>query len=58
VGPAVVAAHPAGARLRDRPARVPRHLRGLRGDGRARGRAARGRARGDRPRRGAGRRGR
>ena len=40
VGPAVVAAHPAGARLRDRPARVPRHLRGLEGDGRARGRAA------------------
>src|SRR5881398_534687 len=31
VGPAVVAAHPAGARLRDRPARVPRHLRGLQG---------------------------
>ena len=45
VGPAVVAAHPAGARLRDRPARVPRHLRGLEGDGRARRRAARGRAR-------------
>ena len=36
VGPAVVAAHPAGARLRDRPARVPRHLRGLEGHGRAR----------------------
>ena len=33
VGPAVVAAHPAGARLRDRPARVPRHLRGLERDG-------------------------
>ena len=33
VGPAVVAAHPAGARLRDRPARVPRHLRRLDGDG-------------------------
>ena len=45
VGPAVVAAHPAGARLRDRPARVPRHLRGLEGHGRARRRAARGRAR-------------
>ena len=29
VGPAVVAAHPAGARVRDRPARVRRHLRGL-----------------------------
>ena len=58
VGPAVVAADPAGAGLRDRPARVPRHLRGLRGDGRAGGRAARGRARGDRAGRGAGRRGR
>ena len=34
VGSAVVAAHPAGARLRDRRARVPRHLRGLQGDGR------------------------
>ena len=33
VGPAVVAAHPAGARLRDRHPRVPRHLRGLEGDG-------------------------
>ena len=42
VGPAVVAAHPAGARLRDRPARVPRHLRGLEGDGRPRRGAARG----------------
>ena len=29
VGPAVVAAHPAGAGLRDRPARVRRHLRRL-----------------------------
>ena len=29
VGPAVVAAHPAGARLRERPARVRRPLRGL-----------------------------
>ena len=41
VGPAVVAADPAGARLRDRPARVPRPLRGLEGHGRAGGRAAR-----------------
>ena len=32
VGPAVVAAHPAGARVRDRPARVRRHLRRLEGD--------------------------
>ena len=47
VGPAVVAADPADPRLRDRPARLPRHLRGLEGDGRARGRAGRGRARGD-----------
>ena len=47
VGPAVVAAHPAGAGLRDRHPRVPRHLRGLEGDGRARRGAARGRARGD-----------
>ena len=45
VGPAVVAAHPAGARLRDRPARVPRHLRGLQGHGRPRrGAASRARA--------------
>ena len=29
VGPAVVAAHPAGARVRDRHPRVPGHLRGL-----------------------------
>ena len=36
VGPAVVAAHPAGDGLRDRPARVPRHLRGLGRDGGAR----------------------
>ena len=34
VGPAVVAADPADPRLRDRPARVPRHLRGFEGDGR------------------------
>src|SRR5436190_212455 len=39
---AMVAAHPAGARLRDRHPRVPRHLRGLDGDGGARRRAARG----------------
>ena len=58
VGPAVVAAHPAGAGLRDRPARVPRPLRGLQGDGRARGRAAGGRARRDGDRRRARRRGR
>ena len=56
VGPAVVAAHPAGARLRERPARVRRPLRGLgrrRGQGR---RARRGRPRRDRPRAGDGRR--
>ena len=58
VGPAVVAAHPAGARLRDRHPRVPRHLRGLEGDGRARGGAARGRARRDGRRGRARRRGR
>ena len=58
VGPAVVAAHAAGARVRDRPARVPRHLRGLGRDGRARRRAARGRARRDGDRRRARRRGR
>ena len=34
VGPAVVAADPADPRLRDGPARVPRHLRGFEGDGR------------------------
>ena len=44
VGPAVEPADPAGARVRDRPARVPRHLRGLEGDGRPRRRAGRGRA--------------
>ena len=43
LGPAVEPADPAGARLRDRPARVPRHLRGLEGDGRAGRRAGRGR---------------
>ena len=47
VGPAVVAADPADPRLRDRPARVPGHLRGLEGDGRAGGRAGGRRARGD-----------
>ena len=36
VGPAVVAAHAADPRLRDRPARVRRHLRRLDGDRRAR----------------------
>ncbi len=35
VGPAVVAADPADPGPRDRPARLPRHLRGLGGDGRA-----------------------
>ena len=48
VGPAVVAAHPAGAGLRERPARVRRPLRGLdrrRGQGR---RARRGSSRRDR----------
>ena len=35
VGPAVVAADPADPGLRDRPARLPRHLRGLARDGRA-----------------------
>ena len=44
VGPAVVAAHPAGAGLRDRPARVRRHLRrlaGRRGQDRRAGRRGR-----------------
>ncbi len=45
VGPAVEPAHPADPRQRDRPARLPGHLRGLDGDGRARRRAGRGRAR-------------
>ena len=57
VGPAVVAADPADPRLRDRPARLPRHLRGLEGDGRARGRAGGRGARGDGRGGGAGRRG-
>ena len=39
VGPAVVAADPADPGLRDRSPGVPGHLRGLEGDGRARGRA-------------------
>ena len=42
VGPAVVAAHPAGPGLRDRPARVRRHLRRLPRDGGAHRRAGRG----------------
>ena len=48
VGPAVVAADPAGAGVRDRPARVRRPLRGLargRGEDRRAGRGRRGRAR-------------
>ena len=58
VGPAVVAAHPAGPRLRDRPARVPRPLRGLEGHGGPRRRAPGGRPRRDGGRRRARRRGR
>ena len=42
LGPAVVAAHPAGPRLRVRPARVRRHLRGLGGHRGEDGRAGRG----------------
>ena len=57
VGPAVVAADPADPGLRDRPARLPRHLRGLAGDGRPGGRAGRGRPRRDGGRGGARRRG-
>ena len=56
VGSAVVAADPAGDGLRDRPARVPRHLRGLARDGRARRGAAGRRARRDGRRRRARRR--
>ena len=41
LGPAVVAAHPADPCPRDRSARLPRHLRGLEGDGRAGGGADR-----------------
>ena len=44
VGPAVVAAPAADPRLRDRPARVPGHLRGLEGDGGPGRRAGRRRA--------------
>ena len=58
LGPAVEPADPAGAGQRDRPARVPRHLRGLEGDGRAGRGADRGRPRRDGGRRGARRRGR
>ena len=47
LGPAVEPADPAGAGERDRPARVPRRLRGLGGDGRP-GRGADRRARGRR----------
>ena len=43
LGPAVEPSHPADPRQRDRPARLPRHLRGLEGHGRARRRARRGR---------------
>ncbi len=56
LGPAVVAAHPAGPGLRDRPARVPRPLRGLRRDGGPRGRAGARGARGAGPGGRAGRR--
>ncbi len=56
VGPAVVAAHPAGAGLRDRPARVRRHLRGLQGHRGQDGRAGRGGHRRARRRAGARRR--
>ena len=58
LGPAVEPADPADPRQRDRPARVPRHLRGLEGDRRAGRRAGRGRPRGDGGRRRARRRGR
>ncbi len=58
LGPAVEPAHPAGAGQRDRPARVPRHLRGLDGDGRPGRGADRGGARRDGGGRGARRRGR
>ena len=56
LGPAVEPADPAGARQRDRPARVPRHLRGLGGDGRPGRGADRGRPRRDGGGRGARRR--
>ncbi len=58
VGPAVVAAHPAGARIRDRHPRLSRHLRGLKGHGGARRGAAGGSSRRDGRRRRARRRGR
>ncbi len=47
VGSAVEPSDPADPRLRDRPARVPRHLRGLEGDGGPGRRARRGRGGGD-----------
>ena len=47
LGPAVEPAYPADPRQRDRPARLPRHLRGLEGDGRPGRRARRGRRRRD-----------
>ncbi len=58
LGPAVVAAPPADPGLRDRPARVPGHLRGLEGDGGSRRRPRSRRARGDAARRRARRRSR
>ena len=58
LGPAVEPADPADPGVRDRPAGLPRHLRGLEGHGRARRGAGRGRARGDGGGRRAGRRGR
>ena len=58
LGPAVEPADPAGAGQRDRPARVPRHLRGLGGDGRPGRGADRGRPGRDGGGRGARRRGR
>ena len=58
VGPAMVAAHAADPRLRDRPARIRRHLRRLRGDD-AQGRRAQARGQGRaEAHRGDGRRGR
>ena len=58
MGPAMEPADPADPRQRDRPARLPGHLRGLAGDGRPGRGAGRGRARGDDDRGGARRRGR
>ena len=58
LGPAVEPSHPADPGRGDRPARVPRHLRGLEGHGRARRRARGGRQGGDEGGRGEGRRGR